>query len=75
MSVDRIEVVAVVNHLGERMLINREDYLRGQWELWQEELEGKAESNDGGEVHRDPSKRLSKVNSLGGTSRRRVLRN
>ncbi len=43
MRVDRIEVVAVVNHLGERMLINREDYLRGQWELWQEELEPKPE--------------------------------
>jgi len=43
MSVERIEVVAVVNHLGERMLINREDYLRGQWELWQEELEPKGE--------------------------------
>jgi hypothetical protein len=27
-------VVAVVNHLGERMVITVEDYHRGQWQLW-----------------------------------------
>jgi hypothetical protein len=35
-DVDLVDLVAVVNHLGERLLINREDYLRGQWQLWED---------------------------------------
>jgi hypothetical protein len=34
-SVELYPVVAVVNHLGERLVINLDDYLRGQWQLWE----------------------------------------
>jgi len=35
-DVNLVEVVAVVNHLGERLLINRDQYRSGQWQLWEE---------------------------------------
>jgi len=31
-----IPVVAVVNHLGERLLITVDQYRSGQWQLWEE---------------------------------------
>lgn len=48
-SVELYPVVAVVNHLGERLVINREDYLRGQWQLWEErELAPRRKRKDNG---------------------------
>jgi hypothetical protein len=32
-------LIAVVNHLGERMLITPEHYRRGHWQLWQDPTE------------------------------------
>jgi hypothetical protein len=45
-DVDLVDLVAVVNHLGERLLINREDYLRGQWQLWEEPVSSSTEPEE-----------------------------
>ena len=35
-DVDLVDLVAVVNHLGERLLITVDQYHSGQWQLWEE---------------------------------------
>jgi len=45
-SVELYPVVAVVNHLGERLVINLEDYHRGQWQLWQEPTSGASSGSE-----------------------------
>ena len=45
-DVDLVDLVAVVNHLGERLLITVDQYHSGQWQLWEEPVSSSTEPEE-----------------------------